>query len=371
VRSSDKSVVAVPPRALGKFERRRAATEAGLGRRGHGEATRRSRYHRISRERSRTSRYRRRGRQCVLEHIGRRCASTLFKDSRFSRVGARTLRGQAMSRARATRTSLSDPSPRFVPRLGEGTLASWIPDRRSTRERCLPARRGVKASSQRNFPNGSTTHYSPWVTGPTVMACQLLLPTRRGITPVCVRTRRFTGRAARRVRRVSRYRRTATRACVLPSLLRLANTLDVFEDSRDGIPRRESPHSARGSSRARGDTWVQRARSARAARFVGKRAEHVRGSEGPGRHRATVRYRRTATSGCLSRLSFVSLHPRRIRGFNGRNTAARASPLRERVFPGARRFLGVASRERASRSVRGEAQHAPLRHGAVRQGGPH
>jgi len=107
--------------------------------------------------RARERRYRRRGRQCVLGHIGRKCASTLFKDSRFSRVGANAPRVAAAGKLwregdkRDRHCGIPHRGSSVISK-GEGTLSSCIPDRRSTRERCLPARRGAKASYQCNCP---------------------------------------------------------------------------------------------------------------------------------------------------------------------------------------------------------------------------
>jgi len=155
--------------------------------------TTRSRYRRISRERSRASRYRRRGWQCVLGHIGRRCASKLFKDSRFSRVGAQTLRvwhPRASEGASARNATVTVRSLAAVPPSTRRGNSSFVDSGQAVDNRTLltraPRRKGLLSVQ---LSRGSTTHHLPRVAGPTGMACQLLLSTRRCIDPLCVRIR--------------------------------------------------------------------------------------------------------------------------------------------------------------------------------------
>jgi len=251
-----------------------------------------------------------------------------------------------------------------------------------------------------------------------------------------------------RPRASERYPRTATCGClffVSPSSLYHLRSIRGLKRRK---PRRDPLHSGRGSSPARGEAWVHRAESARAARYVGKRAERVRGRKGaadrPSASRATphvykgvslsrpsfvsptlsthsriqgteyrgerlstpgddllgraeipgcseqnardplgafgsdlraqvavngppivlarLALRRTCTRVCLPPVPPSSRqHSRRIRGFKGRNTSARVSPPRESFFCGPRRFLCVASRDRARRWVRVKERSAHQR----------
>jgi hypothetical protein len=119
-------------------------------------------------------------------------------DIRFERSSCRC-RGQAMARGRATRSSLSDRSPRFLSQLKRKGNSSFADTGQTVDSRPLLARAPwSKGLLSVQLSRGSTTHHLPRVAGPTVLACQLLLSTRRGITPVCVRTRLeecFSGRS--------------------------------------------------------------------------------------------------------------------------------------------------------------------------------
>jgi hypothetical protein len=110
-----------------------------------------------------------------------------------------------------------------------------------------------------------------------------------------------------RPRASERYPRTATCGClffVSPSSLYHLRSIRGLKRRK---PRRDPLHSGRGSSPARGEAWVHRAESARAARYVGKRAERVRGRKGaadrPSASRATPHVYKGVS---LSRPSFVS-----------------------------------------------------------------
>jgi len=148
----------------------------------------------------------------------RRCSTIRGSRESARERSACGCRGQAT--ARATRPSLSDPSPRFLPPLEEGTLQlrGFRTGGRLANAACPRAAAQKPPPLSAQLSRGSTTHYSPpRVAGPTVMACQVTpLPTRRGVTPVCVRTRRSTGRAARRIRRASRAIAARLRARVSP-----------------------------------------------------------------------------------------------------------------------------------------------------------
>jgi len=150
-------------------------------------------------------------------------------------------RGQARARGRSTRPSLWDPSPRLLPQLQSRGNSIFVDTRQTVDSRTLlahaPRRKGLLSVQ---LSRGSTTHHLPRVAGPTGIACQLLLSTRRCIDPPCVRIRcveRFSERSV--ALHHSRGETNTTRFALsphgyervpLPSLPRHANTIYEFED---------------------------------------------------------------------------------------------------------------------------------------------
>jgi len=207
--------------------------------------------------RARERRYRRRGRQCVLGHIGRKCASTLFKDSRFSRVGANAPRVAAAGKLwregdkRDRHCGIPHRGSSVISK-GEGTLSSCIrTDGQLANAACPRAaaqRPPISATVPRcDYPSFATCGGGD---GDGVPVTPLYSPLHR--PPVCSDTMRRAflqtlGCAPPFARRdeYDAFRAITARllACLpLPSLRRFSITLDVFEDTRDGIPKRVSPH---------------------------------------------------------------------------------------------------------------------------------